>query len=135
MENRTVFKKDDRVFHCDFKWGTIIDIVSDSKYPIIVKFGNDKFGFTNDGKELEDSTPSLSFTEYDFVNGGFSQERPIEVPKRGAICWVRNKETDPWLIRHFVEMNDRLFLVSQANANFGNSYLYLTTINPYENEK
>jgi hypothetical protein len=140
MENKTIFKVGDKVYHYNLKWGTIMNIVSDDKYPILVKFGTDIFCFTNYGSEVDDSMPYLSFTEYDFVNGGFSQERPIEVPKMGAICWVRNQEKDPWLIRHFLRMKENYYVASSnintSNINTSNSatWNYLTTQNPYENE-
>lgn len=76
----TIFKVGDRVYDFNFGWGTVVNTERTSLYIVEVKFDNciDNVSYTIDGKFVyRDSLPRLSFTKYDFVNGGFSQERPI----------------------------------------------------------
>ena len=139
MENKTIFKVGDKVFDAQYGCGIVAD--TDSlrlnmlKLPIKVKFDNEVCFYTLDGKDMFTKPKSvLSFTEYDFVNGGFSQERPQQVPKIGQICWVRDSEKDSWQIRHFHRMSGKRFAVSQSNDDFDcGHWNYLTTQNPYEN--
>lgn len=72
-----IYKVGDRVYHWRFGWGTVIEFSIKSSYPIKV-VNNDKryYYFTVDGRFLLVEPPTLSFTYYDLVNGGFSQERP-----------------------------------------------------------
>ena len=75
-----MFKVGDKVFSCQFGWGEIKGIHETSDYPLDVSFGNDvEHAYTKCGRYFDtDLQPTLSFTEYDLVNGGFSQERPKE---------------------------------------------------------
>ena len=75
-----MFKVGDKVFSCQFGWGEIKEIHETSDYPLDVSFGKGLFhGYTKCGRYFDvDLQPTLSFTEYDLVNGGFSQERPKE---------------------------------------------------------
>ena len=82
--NKQIFRKGDRVFDIDYGWGEVTEAhyqetaLYSMRYPILVKFQKSKSYYTLDGKWTHgDSYPRLSFTEYDLVNGGFSQERPI----------------------------------------------------------
>ena len=71
-----MFKVGDRVFG----WGEIKRIREITNYPLDVSFGGGvEHAYTKCGRYFdEDLQPTLSFTEYDLVNGGFSQERPKE---------------------------------------------------------
>lgn len=73
-----MFKVGDKVFSCQFGWGEIKGIHETSDYPLDVSFGNGLVhSYTKCGRYFDvDLHPTLSFTGYDFVNGGFSQERP-----------------------------------------------------------
>ena len=73
-----MFKVGDKVFSCQFGWGEIKGIHETSGYPLDVSFGKGLVhSYTKCGRYFdEDLHPTLSFTEYDLVNGGFSQERP-----------------------------------------------------------
>lgn len=80
---KQIFKIGDRVFDIDYGWGEVKEAhyqettLYSMRYPILVKFQTSSSYYTLDGKWAHgDSYPRLSFTEYDFVNGGFSQERP-----------------------------------------------------------
>ena len=75
-----MFKVGDKVFSCQFGWGEIKGIHETMNYPLDVSFGNGgEHAYTKCGRYFdEDLQPTLSFTEYDLVNGGFSQERPKE---------------------------------------------------------
>ena len=75
-----MFKVGDKVFSCQFGWGEIKRIRETIDYPLDVSFGNGvEHAYTKCGRYFDvDLQPTLSFTEYDLVNGGFSQERPKE---------------------------------------------------------
>lgn len=78
--DKQIFKKGDRVFDIDYGWGEVTEThyIETTLYPILVKFQTSSVYYTLDGKWAHgDSYLKLSFTEYDLVNGGFSQERPI----------------------------------------------------------
>ena len=140
----TVYQVGDTVYDARFGWGAVIKIVKNideflTEYPTTVLFNNDEYQeYTLDGKYLkEDLTPSLSFTEYDFVKGGFSQERPEVLPERGTVVWVRDEDEDKWLIAHFMCKKENGY---KANAldpfddNTGSYWKQMTTKNPYTNE-
>jgi len=81
MENKknNIFRVGDKVYDCFNGWGIIKRIEESGDYPLNVNFQKGKFNdtFTHDGIfDLYVNVKRLSFTEYDFVNGGFSQVRP-----------------------------------------------------------
>lgn len=79
-----MYKVGDKVFDAQFGWGEILEIEEDSdikvEFNIVDEHGDNVVEYyKEDGVFFDYSTnPSLSFTEYDFVNGGFSQKRPKE---------------------------------------------------------
>jgi hypothetical protein len=78
------FKEGDKVFHLQYGWG---EITTHEENAIIrVKFFADTIAFM-DGN-------LLSFTEYTLQ--GFSQERPIVLPKVGELCLVRDYNDEYW---------------------------------------
>ena len=80
MKKQT-FEKGDRVFDVFWGWGKVSKIERNQLYCIRVDFrdsGLYDIGYLADGRyNVETKIPRLSFTEYDLINGGFSQERPI----------------------------------------------------------
>ena len=141
---KTVFKVGDRVWDGvkGLGWGTIEGIITDSNeiYPIMVYFDcYELISYTLDGKMHEnDPHPSLSFTEYDLVKGGFSQERPEMLPERGDIVWVRDNEDEVWKIVHFIQkiQNGPYYFECSDYANLvdRDTYKFMTTKNPYKND-
>ena len=78
----TIFREGDRVYDIRYGWGTVVKHNDSENYPISVKFDQDIsqefMYYTECGKSYKlDNAGLLSFTEYDLVNGGFSQERLI----------------------------------------------------------
>ena len=75
-----MFKVGDKVFSCQFGWGRVVEIDVNGEFPLDVNFSNvGEHAYTKCGRFFDaDLQPTLSFTEYDLVNGGFSQERPKE---------------------------------------------------------
>nr|DAT58783.1 MAG TPA: hypothetical protein [Bacteriophage sp.] len=76
------FKVGDRVYDIQYGWGAITakrEDFEDTNYRWGVTFDNgDTDDYTIEGKyNITARYRSLSFTEYDLVNGGFSQERKI----------------------------------------------------------
>ena len=85
---KSIYQVGDTVYHFYFGIGTVLSIESNSKieFPVWVKFDTiyPSISFSVDGRySQEHKSPSLSFTPYDLVNGGFSQERPKPEPKVG----------------------------------------------------
>ncbi len=80
MKKQT-FEKGDRVFDIKHGWGTVALRLNESEdpyYRLRVDFVYHRESYTEEGKSnISDAYRSLSFTEYDLINGGFSQERPI----------------------------------------------------------
>nr|DAQ42188.1 MAG TPA: ATP-dependent DNA helicase [Caudoviricetes sp.] len=77
---KQIFKVGDRVFDIRLGWGEVTHVYASGLYTIKVNFDSTRntIFFTEDGKyEHRDPISRLSFTEYNLVNGGFSQERPI----------------------------------------------------------
>ena len=76
---KTIFKVGDIVFDIRFGWGEVKEIQKDGTHVIKVDFDNYSSNYTRDGKDYHtDLSPILSFTEYNLIDGGFSQERPID---------------------------------------------------------
>lgn len=129
MEN--IFKENDRVFHISYGWGNIMTLGDKS---LDVKFANVKFD--NDVKPFFGiSLDLLSFTEYSLWD--FSQERSQLIPEVGQVVWVRDEDDDEWVITHFVKMDGIYYCTYDGNPflNIYNTWRYLTTENPYKNEK
>ena len=100
---KQIFKAGDKVYHIEYGWGVVKDNKCDHviNFPIVVEFKeHNLIVFSNDGKEIIGSKqPTLSFTEYTLQ--GFSQERPIELPKVGELCLVRDFKDSVWKSRNF----------------------------------
>lgn len=106
----SVFKVGDKVFSINCGWGKVTNIAQGKTFPILVNYDNGKQGlYTNDGRaDVNDDFKLLSFTEYDLVNGGFSQVR--QIPK-DTLVFVRHFESQPWEIRYFSH-----FVIGQVAA-------------------
>lgn len=95
---KEIFKAKDRVF--DIVWGWGIVTRTYHNLSVEVKFDSNTYQtFLRDGRYTIDSKPTLSFTEYTLQ--GFSQKRPIELPKVGELCLVREDESRAWRVREF----------------------------------
>lgn len=138
---KTNFKLGDRVYEgVRFQsWGTIVEINIRNPFPIVVKFDNGKTEhFISDGRFELDEIQTLSFTQYDLVKGGFSQERPEILPERGNIVWVRNNQDGSWKIAHFIQKIQDIAYPFEC-SNYANlvdrdTYKFMTTKNPYKND-
>lgn len=98
---KTVYQVGDTVYHYKYGNGTVIEIQKDCVFPVKVKFQNGAAFFNHDGKEdLWNNLLVLSFTPYNFVTGGFSQERPLPNIKKGDPIFVKNKN-GIWKVRVF----------------------------------
>ena len=102
----TIFKVGDRVYDGIMKlWGTvkeIDEIYSSTTYPITVLFDNDYYEtYTHDGKRFVGQSSVLSFTEYDLVNGGFSQTRPLPIIKKDQLIYIKYDYDLNWRMRFF----------------------------------
>lgn len=94
---KTIFKKDDIVYHYQYGEGRITAIYDSAvTYKVRATFKNFNAVFTSDGRLIQSDGPTLSFKPYDLVNGGFSQERPIKLASKEDIgklvkCWDDNR--------------------------------------------
>jgi len=67
-----------------------------------VQFDYDSSTYTSEGfLNKSDKYPTLSFTEYDLVNGGFSQIRPQLQIEVDTLVYVRNVGDGVWYMRYF----------------------------------
>lgn len=76
-----IFQVGDNVFDFRIGWGEVIRF-KEGNYPICVRFRDNTitFCYTADGKaSINDKHPILSFAEYNFIKGGFSQDRLLVV--------------------------------------------------------
>lgn len=124
MENKSVFKVEDRVFDFCFGWGKIVTI--DTGW-MKIRFDNSK----RDAHYEQDDLKTLSFTEYTLE--GFSQKRPEELPKKGDIVWGRNEFPSEWHIGHFYDKLGDNYLISShpQPTGWNNIVKEITTKNPY----
>jgi hypothetical protein len=76
-----------KVFDIRFGWGEIEDYTTEEKYPYKVIFSNVEdvvFTYNIAGKPIDYYVnPTLSLTEYDLVNGGFTPLSDYNKPKVG----------------------------------------------------
>lgn len=104
-KQQTIYKIGDVVFHWKYGKGVVESLVYDNYQEI--RFKGYRITFSKDGRLANESTPTLSFTPYNFIDGGFSQERPIELPDIGEQILVsdNNEITDltKWVFRNFVK--------------------------------
>lgn len=142
MKIETVFKVGDRIYEgIRFQdWGIVKEISNSTGHPIIVLFDSgDRGSFTSDGRYRLNDRRTLSFTEYDLVKGGFSQERPEILPEKGDIVWVKDNQDDEWRITYFVRKVKRNILFPYECSNYidltnVDCYKFMTTENPYNND-
>jgi hypothetical protein len=133
MSNQ-IFKEQDRVYHFLYGWGEVIKLLSNNNQSWV------RVQFDKQAKGFEDNFRDgflLSFTEYTLE--GFSQDRPEELPTKGQIVWVRDDKDDRYDINHFIYKieNAKYPYVCSPDNDEENikQFKFLTTINPYTNEK
>ena len=105
----TIFKVGDRVCCYQKGWGTIIFIEDGiTAYPVGVQFDSGYHeNFTGEGHYYRDDLgPSLSFTEYNLVTGGFSQERPLPNIEVDTLVYVKESGGE-WRMRYFSHWYER----------------------------
>jgi hypothetical protein len=83
-----------KVFDIRFGWGEIMDYTTEEKYPYKVIFSNVEdiiFTYNIAGKPIDYYiNPTLSLTEYDLVNGGFTPLSDYNKPKVGDFGYFWN---------------------------------------------
>ena len=115
---KTVFKAGDKVYDINYGWGTVKE-VSESTFngktecEVLVCFKQDFnkdiniYYESNGSFKIGSKLQTLSFTEYDLVNGGFSQKRIIDYNKHiGKYCKFWNKDKHNTVIDRFVGYDD-----------------------------
>lgn len=137
MSNQT-FKKGDKVFSLNYGWGEVTAIYEELECPVEVQFYDWGYEtFTEDGRTYPGYPMVLSFTEYTLE--GFSLERPEVMPKKGDIVWSRDDKDDRYNINHFIHKieNAKYPYVCSPDNDEENikAFKFITTINPYINEK
>lgn len=99
MKNKKIFKIGDTVYHYKYGKGKVIRSDEGESYPVTVDFYRVRTYFTRDGRQRIDTPPTLSFTPYDLVNGGFSQEKPLPDIEVDTLVYVN--DGDGWVMRYF----------------------------------
>lgn len=131
---KTVFQVGDKVFDILYGWGTVYKTLDSD---IMVSFDFDMVYYDLHGMKWNEKIPSLSFTEYDYIKGGFSQERTIEIPKQGQLVYVKDDEEHLWVMRYFSHYKDNMFhcFLDQKKEGDTTAWKYCVTKNPLlENE-
>src|SRR5690554_1833175 len=105
MKNKEIFKVGDTVYHWEYGKGVVSIIDDDVVYPMVVSFEKNEIIFTRNGALEHGGTPLLSFTPYDLVNGGFSQERPLPDIEVDTLVYVRDKGIG-WHMRYFSHFDE-----------------------------
>jgi hypothetical protein len=95
-----IFREGDEVYHYNY-------YDKKCKKFVLDKCLDSNNWFIKDNPDIIISEQLLSFTPYDPVTGGFSQERPNVVIKEYQLIWVRNNVNDVWKLQlykqHFVD--------------------------------
>jgi hypothetical protein len=97
-----MFKVGDKVFHVEYGWGVVTE---ENKKVFCVNF---KIGVVC----IKVDNNLLSFTEYSLQ--GFSQERPIKLPKVGELCLVKDKAIKNWFCEFFIGKEESLFITRDS---------------------
>ena len=138
-KDEPIFKVGDRVY-CGIhqKWGVVYMIRVDinTTFPIVVNFDDFNDTYTIDGRRQVRYQQSLSFTEYDFVNGGFSQVRPLPQIEKDTLIYVKSGDT--WLMYYFAGFTKEGYIevyngqLKSVNANCKLIYREWSLTNPLE---
>lgn len=134
---KDIFRKGDRVFHIQYGWGKVNKVFDYEGINVVeCKFIiNDRtISFIIDNK-LQNL---LSFTEYSLC--GFSDQRPEQLPKKGQVVWVRDRDDQAWYVSMFwgydpSEPNGPYIVTPNFYEGDHECYRFMTTKNPYENEQ
>lgn len=105
MENKEIFKVGDTVHHYEYGKGQVIRLEENAFYPVRVNFDGILKSFTKDGRQIVHCFPTLSFTPYDLVNGGFSQGRPLPDIEVDTLVYVRFAGGE-WRMRYFSQFRE-----------------------------
>lgn len=104
MEKKGIFKVGDKVFDIiKQEWGIVKSTDDNDMYPIKVSFRHNNSstytvaGLINDTDKL----PRLSFVECTFMDGKFTQERPLPKIEKDTPIYVMYNSRREWCIRYF----------------------------------
>ena len=89
-----ILKKGDLIYEHINGWGRICEQVNPEDDCVAVNFAKLFIVAIVDKRKV-------SFTQYDLIDGGFSQERPKPELKNGEMVWVRDYDYKEWGIRYF----------------------------------
>ena len=124
---KEIFKVGDKVYCVMHGHGVVVGIEENLDYPVRVDVENESdIGYTYDGRYSRDFAPTLSFTEYTLQ--GFTQEKPVELPKVGELCLVRDFNDDTWLVREFAEYRHGLFICKVVHGHREVEWKYMKRI-------
>lgn len=130
MENKTLFKLGQTVYDSalfgDLE-GKVI-VCNGSIYPIIVKFGDERFAYTYDGRLIESVKPTLTDQLYKVE---YVQPQPqIELPEIGQFCWFwSDAKTNGYYFGQFKSYDDEIEAYWVINGGY---FKYCSTTNPTE---
>ncbi len=114
----TIFQENDSVHDFDHGKGVIFSIEGGK---VIVYFEEYKWSFS-----IREANLRLSFTPYDLINGGFSQERPKPEIEKGTVIYVKDEDDSFWRVARFVRMlDDGVRVSSEVGSHVDFSYYSL----------
>ena len=132
MKEETVFRVGDKVYDFFRGWGVIIENYNTiTEFPIRVQFNEGLGSYTLDGKYFEaDTHRILSFTEYDLVNGGFSQVRPCKFKKYEPVMGTTIGEI--WFLHLHSGKSDEEVLTDPKNSDSTEKYHTVLTLDEWK---
>jgi hypothetical protein len=106
-----------KVYDIRFGWGEITSVDIDLIYSYEVSLEKIKNRYNLEGKYLEDDfTPTLSLTEYDLINGGFTPLSDYNKPQKFDVGYFWDDEGDHDLIySQLIEIKDGKYTNSAFN--------------------
>lgn len=125
----SLFNKNDKIFDYQHGEGVIDDLLGGYVY---LNFKGNKLSM-----EYKDAKSRLSFTPYDLIHGGFSQERPKPEIKEGDVIYFRGDEYDMWKMSKVSSVSENaIYLdIPQSPYYINKLEFEISLENPYINDQ
>ena len=134
-KNKEIYKVGDIVYYHFSDKGCVkgkVTLINPSKsiynkFPIKVAFKGIEVCFTKDGRSLTTSLPTLSFAPYDFVNGGFTQERPLSIIEVDTLVYYKDPfdSNNVWRMGYFYQYRGKdisVFPYQRKSTDYENGF-------------
>lgn len=118
-----IFAVGDKVYDVFFGWGEVVSYKDTNKtgsFPIEVRYKTKDISvwYTEERAITENLLPRLSFTEYDLVDGGFSQKRPLPNIPMYTPIFVKGSNGSLYLrvFHHWSKENNPVCLIESIHG-------------------